>query len=104
MALSMRGCAYGLAGRREEALTILDELFEIRERKYAAAFNIARVYAGLGDRDNAFEWLEKAIEERNAELVHLRRKAEVGEGLYLGDGFASDPRYGEICRLAGLPL
>jgi hypothetical protein len=37
-------------------------------------------------------------------LVHLRRKAEVGEGLYLGDGFASDPRYGEICRLAGLPL
>jgi eukaryotic-like serine/threonine-protein kinase len=103
MAMSMRGCACGLAGRRDEALTILDELFAIRERKYAAAFNIARVYAGLGDRDKAFAWLENAIEERNAELVHLRRKAEVGEGLYLGDGFSSDPRYGEILRRAGLP-
>jgi serine/threonine-protein kinase len=104
MALSMRGCAYGLAGRRDEALTILDQLFEIREGKYAAAFNIARVYAGLADRDKGFEWLEKAVEERNAELVHLKRIAEAGEKLYFGNDFSSDPRYLEILRRAGLPL
>ncbi|HEX6126606.1 MAG TPA: protein kinase [Pyrinomonadaceae bacterium] len=103
MALSMRGCAYGLAGRRDEARSILDQLFELRERSYAAAFNIARVYAGLGDRDKAFEWLEKAIDERNAELVHLKRKVEAGKKLYFGDGFSSDPRYLEILRRAGLP-
>ena len=67
MALAKLGCAYGLAGRRDEALKILDQLFEMRERQYAAPFNIARVYAGLGDNDNAFEWMEKAVEERDAD-------------------------------------
>jgi len=102
MALSMLGCAYGLAGRSDEALEILAQLFEMREQQYAAAFNIARVYAGLGDKDNAFEWLEKAVEERNAELVHLKRLVEAGAGVYFGKNFSADPRYHRILRRAGL--
>ena len=87
MALAKLGCAYGLAGRRDEALKILDQLFEMRERQYAAPFNIARVYAGLGDNDNAFEWMEKAIEERDADLVFLKRYVEAGAGVYFGKTF-----------------
>ena len=103
LALSKLGCAYGLAGRRVEALKILDQLFEMRERQYAAAFNIARVYAGLGESDKAFEWMGKAIEERNGELVFLRRFVEAGAGVYFGKNFSTDWRYEDILRRAGLP-
>ena len=103
MALSMRGCAFGLARRLDDAQAILDQLFETREQNYACAFNIARVYAGLGDLDKAFEWLEKAVEERNSELVFLARTAEAGEKLYFGVDFTSDPRYWKILRRADLP-
>ncbi|HSE33920.1 MAG TPA: tetratricopeptide repeat protein, partial [Pyrinomonadaceae bacterium] len=103
MALAKLGCAYSLAGRRDEALKILDQLFEMRERQYAAPFNIARVYAGLGDNDRAFEWMEKAIEERDADVVFLKRYVEAGAGLYFGESFSNDPRYEDILRRAGLP-
>ena len=102
MALAKLGCAYALAGKRDEALKILDELFEMRARQYAAPFNIARVYAGLGDNDNAFAWMEKAIEEHDADLVFLKRYAEAGAGLYFGKKFTTDSRYQYILRRAGL--
>jgi serine/threonine-protein kinase len=99
MALAKLGCAYGLVGRRDEALKILDQLFEMRKCRYAAPFNIARVYAGLGDNDNAFEWMEKAVEERDADLVFLKRYVEAGAGVYLGASFSTDSRYEDIlCR------
>ena len=103
IALSQLGCSYGLAGRRDEALQILNQLLELRERQYAAPFSIARVYAGLGDIDKAYEWMEKAVEERNGELVFLRRFVEAGSGLYFGERFSRDSRYGDILRRAGLP-
>ncbi|HSE31046.1 MAG TPA: protein kinase, partial [Pyrinomonadaceae bacterium] len=103
MALAKLGCAYALAGRRDEALKILDQLLEMRERQYASPFNIARVYAGLGDNDNAFAWMEKAIEEHDADLVFLKRYAEAGAGLYFGKDFPADSRYQDILRRAGLP-
>ena len=102
MALAKLGCAYGLARRRDEALKILDQLFEARERRYAAPFNIARVYAGLGDNNNAFEWMEKAVEERDADLVFLKRYVEAGAGGYLGESFSADRRYAGILDRAGL--
>jgi len=103
MALAKLGCAYGLAGRHDEALKILDQLFEMRARQYAAPFNMARVYAGLGDNDKAFEWMEKAIEEHDADLVFLNRYVEAGAGVYFGKSFSSDSRYQDILRRAGLP-
>jgi adenylate cyclase len=102
MALSKLGCAYGLAGRREEALKILDQLFEMRERQYADPFNIARVYAALCDNDNTFRWMEKALEEHSADLVFLKRSVEAGAGVYMGNNFSTDPRYMDILRRAGL--
>lgn len=103
MALAKLGCAYGLAGRRDEALKILAQLFEMRERQYAAPFNIARVYAGLGLNDDAFEWMGKAVEEHEADLVFLKRYVEAGAGVYFGKTFSADPRYRQILHRAGLP-
>ena len=60
------------------------------------AVNIAIFYARLGERDQAFEWLEKAYAEHSDLLVHLR------EGLQF-DNVRSDPRFADLLRRVGLP-
>lgn len=70
--LSDLGSAYGLAGRTDRATEILDQLLEKRDREYAPAICIARVYCRLGESEKAIEWLEKAFDERNGEMVFLK--------------------------------
>jgi hypothetical protein len=57
---------------------------------------IATVYAGLGDRDKAFEWLEKAYQERSPRLTWLKVEPML-------DSIRSDPRYADLLRRMGLP-
>ena len=63
-ALSGLGYAYAAAGRRLEAQKVLDQLNELSKQKYVPAFFRAAIYAALGEKDKAFEWLEKAYQER----------------------------------------
>ena len=58
------GMALALAGRRDEAVTELDRLIALRRERYVSAYDIAAVQASLGNKDLAFEWLTRAIEER----------------------------------------
>lgn len=102
IALSELGCTYGLQGNRDEALRVLNQLLEIRKQQYLPAFNIARVYVGLGETDKAFEWLEKALEERDGELVFFDRFVLAGTKEPWGRNFRADPRYQEISRRIGL--
>jgi tetratricopeptide (TPR) repeat protein len=61
-ALSFLGYALARAGRRDEAMNVLSDL--LTGRKYShGAFGIASVYAGLGNYDEAFAWLDKAVDE-----------------------------------------
>ena len=69
-ALSGLGYAYAVAGRRAEAQKVLDQLNELSKQKYVPAVDMARIYAGLGEKDKAFEWLEKAYEERSIGHAH----------------------------------
>jgi tetratricopeptide (TPR) repeat protein len=57
------GYAYAVAGRRAEAQKVLDQLTELSKEKYVGADGMALIYTGLGEKDKAFEWLEKAFEE-----------------------------------------
>ena len=66
------GSAYGLAGRKDEAVNILNQLLEMRRQEYVSAICIARVYSRIGENDKAIEWLEKAFEERNGEMLFLK--------------------------------
>lgn len=52
---------YVFRGKREEALKIVDELKQISKSRYVAAYSFAIVYASLGDKDQAFQWLEKVL-------------------------------------------
>jgi tetratricopeptide (TPR) repeat protein len=69
--LSLLGHAYAASGQKSEARRILVELNQ-QEQKYVSPYTIAAIYAGLGEKDSAFKWLEKAFEERDIWLMNMR--------------------------------
>ena len=97
------GSAFGLAGRKDEAVNILNQLLEMRRQEYVSAICIARVYSRIGENDKAIEWLEKAFEERNGEMLFL--KGEI-DGAAEGDplsSLGSDPRLIALVEKMNLP-
>jgi serine/threonine-protein kinase len=64
------GFSYGLAGMREEALEILEEL---RQDPSVAPFDVAIVYLGLENQEQAIDWLEKSYEARDSQLIYANR-------------------------------
>jgi TolB-like protein len=96
-AVALLGYAYGVAGRRAEAEQALAELKALSKRRYVSAFPMAWVYVGLGDRDRAFEWLEKAYEERAGRIVYV-----YGERAF--DPLRSDPRFRDLLRRLKFPV
>jgi serine/threonine protein kinase/Tfp pilus assembly protein PilF len=98
--LAALGHAYGIAGQKKEAQKILKKLLEEKlseksDRVYVSAFDIAAVYAGLGEEDQTFDWLSKAAEERSGFLVYIKCDRRF-------DGLRSDPRYTALLREVGL--
>src|ERR1700737_3607447 len=87
--------AYAVSGNREEAQKIIAELQELAKSKYVSSFQIAAIYAGLGEKDRAFAWLEKAYEERADGLVNLKAEQRF-------DSLRSDPRFKDLARRVGL--
>ena len=90
------GHAYALSGERDKANKILDELREMSKQRYVSPYLIAIVYVGLGDKDQAFAWLEKAYQDRSAFLIWLKVEP-------LFDNLRSDPRFQDLLRRVGLP-
>jgi len=70
-ALAVLGSAYALSGRRPESLRILAELKELSLRRYLSPANIARVYASLGENEQALIWLEKAYNDRSSWMTRI---------------------------------
>jgi len=89
------GYCYGLAGQKEEAMKIVAELEERSRSAYVSGFAMACPYLGLGDREKAFEWLEKAYEERSTWMLPLKV-----EPMY--DSIRADPRFAGLLRRVGL--
>ena len=90
------GHAYAMSGRPQEAEKILDELEQqVRAGKRVRPTSFAIIYAALNDRDKAFEWLEKAYEERYEGVLYLKYQPYY-------DNLRSDPRYLDLLRRIGL--
>jgi len=87
--------AYAAAGRRDEALKILDEQQRLAKQRYVSPYNFAIIYTGLGDKDRAFEWLTKCVEQRILIIFHLKSRP-------LFDALRSDPRYADLLRKMNL--
>ena len=90
------GNAYGEWGHKVEAEQVLVRLNEMARAKYVTPYGIALVYAGLGDKNEAFVWLNKAVEGRSHWLVWLNRDPR-------WDRLRSDSRFDELKKRVALP-
>jgi TolB-like protein/DNA-binding winged helix-turn-helix (wHTH) protein/Tfp pilus assembly protein PilF len=95
-ALTQLGYAYGLAGRRADALDVLGQMERLSKRRYVHPTQMAIVNASIGRKDRAFEWLSQAYVDHDNSLVFLNRPGEM-------DSLRSDPRFAELKRRIGLP-
>ena len=69
--LSLLGCLYGVLGEKEKALEIRSELDKMSKNMHVGSFSYALIYAGMGDMDKTFHYLEKAGQERTGLLIFL---------------------------------
>ncbi|MEE9234358.1 MAG: tetratricopeptide repeat protein, partial [Candidatus Acidoferrales bacterium] len=88
--------AYARAGKRTEALRELEGLLELAKREYTYLGGIAFVYGALGEKDRAFEWLERAYRERGHHMARLKVDPSF-------DSLRDDPRFQDLLRRVGLP-
>ena len=93
--LAALGHAFGTAGRRPDARGVIERLIASSAKRYVSPLDVAMVYTGLGEVDEAFTWLEKAYQERATRIEELPEPAF--------DGLRSDPRLGDLLRRIGLP-
>jgi serine/threonine-protein kinase len=95
--LSFLGFAYAAAGESAEALETLLELEEQSKLSYVPSYHLAIVHAGLGQKDQAFEWLERAFESHAVDLFTLKVEP-------MFDSLRSDQRFHDLLRRVGLAL
>jgi eukaryotic-like serine/threonine-protein kinase len=94
--LSHLGFAYGVAGKTAQAQLILRKLQGLSTKFYVSPWCFALVYTGLGDKDRAFFWLEKAFSERSADLIALKVTPAY-------DSLRSDARFTDLLTRVGVP-
>ena len=93
--LTLLGIVYALAGLTGEAHRVLDELLELASRDYVPAARVAGIYAALGEKDAAFEWAGKAVEQRDPTILWVRASP-------VFDPLRSDPRFTALLRQVNL--
>ena len=86
---------YSLSGKRAEAQKRLSNIIEYSKQNFVPPICIARVYVGLGEKEEAFFWLNKGYSQNDAQLVDLKIDPTF-------DPLRSDPRYTELLRKIGL--
>lgn len=92
--LTQLGYSYAMAGRKSEALKTLAELEAVAQRRYSSPVRIACIYVGLGDKERAFEWLEKGFTGRSDHLTQLKMDP-------MFDSLRADPRFADLLRRVG---
>jgi tetratricopeptide (TPR) repeat protein len=96
LAAAPLGFAYGKRGDAGKALEILKGVEGMSRADYSLSQERAIIYIGLGDRDRAFEWLERSYEERFTTLIFLTT-----DPIY--EDLRSDPRFAELARRLNIP-
>jgi eukaryotic-like serine/threonine-protein kinase len=87
--------AYAASDNQRDAQKQLDKLKEMAKRRNVASYDIATVYAGLGDKEKAFAWLETSVRDRSVSLIGIKLEPML-------DGLRSDPRFADLLKRIGL--
>lgn len=88
------GHLYAVWGKRAEAEQVLAELIRKSGQGYVSAYDLAVIYAGLGETEQSFVWLDKAVEQRPFWLCWLKLDPRL-------DGLRRDPRFGNLLQRTG---
>lgn len=90
--VSLVACSYARVGRRADAEKLLNK---VKRNKYVPPVYVALIYEFLGDKEQAFAWLETACDEHAHDTIVLGVDAAF-------DGLRSDPRFANLLRRMGL--
>ncbi len=90
------GYGFAVSGRRSEAIKILEQVTQPSSGTYVPPYDVAVIWAGLGNKGQALKWLQKAYEERAPHLHHLHLEPAF-------DPLRSNAGFQELVRLMGLP-
>jgi len=93
--VALLGTIYSYSGKRDQAEKVLHQLRELSKQRYVSPFYIALIYLGIGQKNQAFEWLEKAFDEHD----HAMETLKVDPML---DSIRSDPRFKALLKKMGL--
>ena len=90
------GHAYGVGGKRDKARNVLNELKQRSQERYVSASDVALVCLGLGNKDQALAWFERAYEHRDGSLIFLKVDPRL-ESLW------PEPRFKDLLRRMNFP-
>lgn len=94
-AIGWRAQDYAACGRKAEAQKVMNELLELSRTHYVSPHWFAAVQAGLGNKDEAFKWLDQTIDRRFGPMIYLKVNP-------IWDPLRSDPRFAERLHRVGL--
>jgi tetratricopeptide (TPR) repeat protein len=93
--LAQVAVAHASAGRKTEALRIIDQLQMIAGTRYISPYGLAQIYAALNDKEQTFKWLQMAYDDRAVWMSYLAVDP-------VFDGFRSDQRFQDLLRRVNL--
>ena len=93
--LALLGHAYAASGNKSEAQKVLKELDDLQNQRYISPYTVAAIHAAMNEKDRAFEWLEKAYEERDIWMMNLKVDPVFSK-------LRSDRRFQDLLTRAGL--
>ncbi|MEE9229232.1 MAG: tetratricopeptide repeat protein, partial [Acidobacteriota bacterium] len=95
-ALAYLGHAFGASGQEEKASGILRELEQLSTQRYVSGYDIALVHAGMGNKQEALAWLERAYKDRSDWIVWLKVDPRF-------DPLRGDPQFQKLIQRVGFP-
>jgi DNA-binding winged helix-turn-helix (wHTH) protein/TolB-like protein/Flp pilus assembly protein TadD len=93
--LALLGHDYAASGKTAEARQVITDLHDLEKRRYVSPYTVAAIHTGLGEKDQAFKWLERAYEERDVWLMNLKVDPVFAK-------LRSDKRFQDLLTRAGL--
>jgi len=94
--LALVGRAYARSGKSAEAQKVIEELKQLSNHTYVPPYNFAMIYTGLGNKDEAFVWLNRAYDARSYYLAWFQIDSQM-------DSLHDDQRFHDLVRRVGFP-
>jgi serine/threonine protein kinase len=94
--LALLAQVHALSGNKSQAISVLEDLEQLTKKRYVCSYEVATAYVLLREKDRAFRWFDKAVEDRSDCMVVLAVDPRL-------DSLRSDPRFQDLLRRVGLP-